>query len=88
MGLGLSIETVEIEWPTEQVPSRCSQCGSRLLLTRYQRFQDRAVPPELLAQESEQLCGVCGAPACEESEAKKTVLAKNRSQDFFSFFKR
>lgn len=88
MGLGLSIQTIEVEWPTEEVPSRCPQCGSKLLLTRYQRFQDRALPPELAAEESEQLCGVCGAPACKESEGIKTVLAKNKSLDFFSSFKR
>ncbi|MBA7608896.1 hypothetical protein ES703_16080 [subsurface metagenome] len=87
MGMGLSIQTVEVEWPTEEVRSRCPQCGSQLLLTRYQRLQERAVPPELLAQETEQLCGVCGAPACEETEAIKTVMAKNKSQDLFSFFK-
>lgn len=88
MGLGLSIKTIELQWPTEDVPSRCPQCGSRLLLTRYQRFADRQLPPELAAEESEQLCGVCGAPACKETEGTKTVLVKNRSQDFFSSFKR
>lgn len=88
MGLGLSIQTVEMEWPTEEVPSRCPQCGSKLLLTRYRRFYDIVIPPELLAEETEQLCGVCGAPACKETEGTKTVLAKNRSQDFFSSFKR
>jgi len=88
MGLGLSIQTITIEWPTEEVPSRCPQCGSRLLLTRYVRFPERALPPDIAAQESEQLCGVCGAPACEENEGVKTGVVKNRSQDFFSSFKR
>ncbi|MQY69697.1 MAG: hypothetical protein GH145_02390 [Firmicutes bacterium] len=88
MGLGISIETIAIEWPIEDVPSRCPQCGSALLLTRYRRFPERALPPEIAAQESEQLCGVCGAPACDEDERPQTVVLKNRNQDFFSGFRK
>ncbi len=88
MGLGISIETIAIEWPIEEVRSHCPQCGSQLLLTRYRRFPLIEMPPEIAAEESEQLCGVCGAPACKETEGIKTVLAKKKSQDFFSSFKR
>lgn len=89
MGLGLSIQTIGVPfWPTEEIQVVCSQCGSILLLTRYERFPDRQLPPEYAARESEQLCGVCGTPACKETEGIKTVLVKNRSQDFFSSFKR
>jgi len=89
MGMGLSIETVAIEWPTEEVPTRCLQCGSRLLLTRYDRSYgpDRPPPPDVLALESEQLCPVCGEPACQESQSNNKS-GNNQKLDFFSLFKK
>jgi len=87
MGMGLSIETVEVKWPTEELQGICSQCGSRALLTRYVRLPGVPLPPDIAAQETEQYCPVCGAAACKETEGTKTVPAKNRTQDFFSSFK-
>lgn len=87
MGLGLSITTVELEWPTQEVLSRCPQCGSTLSLTRYMRFMGVELPPALAAEESEQLCGVCGAPGCEEPQ-KQNKSINNQKFDFFSHFKK
>jgi len=87
MGMGLSIEAIEREWPTEEVPDRCSQCGSLLKITRYQRDPERGIPPDIAERESEQLCPVCGTPACEESE-KENKSINNQKLDFFSYFKK
>ena len=83
MGLGLSIEAITVEWPAEEVLVPCSQCGSRLKLTRYRRRPDGTLPPEIAAQESEQYCPVCGAAACEETKEKST-----KALDFFSGFRK
>jgi len=83
MGMGLSIEAITREWPTEEVPVRCSQCGSLLKLTRYQRIPLHELDPEIVAQESEQYCPVCGASACEEIKGKSI-----KASDFFSAFRK
>lgn len=84
MGLGLSIEVTEAKWPKEGVSFICDQCGSGLILTRWGRLPGVPVP----GGESEQYCPQCGAPACEEDEGVKTVVVKNRNQDFFSAFRK
>lgn len=84
MGMGLGIEVITREWPTEEVPGRCSQCGSRLLLIRYQRIPLHPLPPEIAAEETEQYCPVCGASACEEEIKGKSTKAS----DFFSAFRK
>ncbi len=88
MGMGLGIEVITREWPTEELQAICSQCGSRLLLTRYVRLPGVPLPPDMAAQETEQLCGVCGTPGCEEDEGVKTIVIKNRNRDFFSCFRK
>jgi len=83
MGMGLSIEAITREWPTEVVGVRCSECGSVLNLTRYERDPERGIPTDIAAQESEQYCPVCGASACEEIKGKST-----KASDFFSAFRK
>lgn len=84
MGLGLNITVTEAKWPEETIQVVCMQCGSGLALTRFRRFPLIPVP----SGETEQYCPICGAAACEDNEGTKTVVIKNRSQDFFSLFKR
>lgn len=86
MGMGLSIEATEVTWPEETVSAVCSGCGSVLRLTRWKRFPLGFIP--IPGGETEQYCPVCGAAACEEDEGVKTVVIKNRNQDFFSAFRK
>jgi len=84
MGLGLSITLTEGHWPEEEIRVVCMQCGSVLLLTRFRRIFEAPVP----SGETEQYCPQCGTAACEEDEGVKTIAVKNRSQDFFSAFRK
>lgn len=83
MGMGLSIDVTEAQWPEETVPVMCSVCGSGLALTRFKRIAGYAP-----SGETEQYCPQCGAAACEKDEGVKTIAVKNRSQDFFSGFRK
>jgi len=86
MGMGLSIEATEVTWPEETVRVLCAGCGSVLNLTRWRRFFGGITP--IPGGETEQLCPVCGTPACEEDEGVKAITVKNRNRDFFSAFRK
>ena len=78
MGLGVSIRLISPPeappWPTKTISLICPSCGAKLEITKY---QERYELPEATRKiydilsvtkpaETEQLCPVCGAAACEE----------------------